>query len=116
MKVTYNGPYDAVEVAESGQIVERGQTVDMPDELAARLIEQSSWDVSARDVLAHVGKDEDRAATMLRAELDGARRKAVVRPLEKLLGVDEPAELDESTEVSPPVQSVPDPGAQKDGE
>lgn len=114
MKVTYNGPYDAVEVAENGQIVERGQTADMPDDLAARLIEQQSWDASSKDVLAHVGKDEERAAVMLRAELDGAQRKTVLRPLEKLLGVDQTTEGVEPI-VEPVVVSIPD-SVQKDGE
>jgi hypothetical protein len=112
MKITYNGPYDAVEIAENGQIVERGETADVPDELAARLIEQSSWDANAKDVLTFVGKDADRAAVMLRAEQDGARRKAVLGPLAKLLDVDEPSALP-APEVAPPAEDTPD---QKDGE
>lgn len=89
MKVTYNGPIDAVEIAETGQIVERDQTVEVPDELAVRLIEQSSWDAAPKDVLAYVGKDPERAAAMLRAELDGAGRDQLLARLAKLAGVED---------------------------
>jgi hypothetical protein len=95
MKITYHGPIDAVELAETGQIVERGGTVDVPDELGLSLIEQSTFDTTPKTLLAAVGRDLDLAARMLRAELDGARRAEVVRPLEKLLKVDDPAELEQ---------------------
>ena len=36
MKVTYIGPYDEVEVAATGAVVRRGDSVDVPDEIAGR--------------------------------------------------------------------------------
>lgn len=43
MKVTYNGPIDVVEIAATGQVVERGQTVEVPDDLGKSLCEQDIW-------------------------------------------------------------------------
>lgn len=43
MKITYDGPFDAVEIAETGQVVEHGRTVEVPDELGKRLCEQDIW-------------------------------------------------------------------------
>ena len=50
MKVTYNGPHDAVDVIEGGAVigtVERGESIEVPDELATRLLEQDVWDRTA---------------------------------------------------------------------
>lgn len=110
MKVTYNGPCDAIELADTGQIIERGQSVEVDDELGFRLVEQSSFDTDPKTVLAFAGEDPDSAARMLRAELDGARRLKVVRPLEKLLKVDEPASLDDNP---PPADPPADPDSAK---
>lgn len=43
MRVTYTGPIDAVELPQTGAVVKRGGTVDVPDELGRSLIEQSCW-------------------------------------------------------------------------
>lgn len=43
MRVTYEGPLDAVELADHPVVVARGEAVDVPDELGARLIEQGCW-------------------------------------------------------------------------
>lgn len=102
MKVTYNGPYDAVELADTGQIIERGESAEVADELALRLVEQTSFDTDPKTLLAAVGKNTDLAARMLRAELDGELRASVVRPLEKLLKTDVPADLDEAATNDPP--------------
>jgi hypothetical protein len=41
MKVIYEGPHDVVEVA--GITAERGQAVDVPDEVGKALLEQDTW-------------------------------------------------------------------------
>ena len=43
MRITYDGPFDAVEIAPTGQIVERGKSVDVPDEIGKSLCEQDTW-------------------------------------------------------------------------
>lgn len=45
MRVTYNGPLEAVEIAETGDVVERGKSADLPNELAERLAEQGDWNI-----------------------------------------------------------------------
>jgi hypothetical protein len=54
MKVTYNGPIDAVEIAATGHVVERGQTVEVPDDLGKSLCEQDIW-TEAKPVTAKAG-------------------------------------------------------------
>ena len=48
MRVTYNGPLEAVEIAPTGAIVERGKSVDLDTELAERLAEQGDWYIRGR--------------------------------------------------------------------
>lgn len=45
MEIRYCGPHDVVEIAATGQVVARGDTVDVADaELAAALLEQpDNW-------------------------------------------------------------------------
>lgn len=45
MKITYVGPFtDGVEIAATGQVVAKGGTVEVADELGAALCEQSgNW-------------------------------------------------------------------------
>lgn len=45
MRVTYSGPFDAIDVALEGGFVrvEQGETVDLPDETAKSLIEQETF-------------------------------------------------------------------------
>lgn len=47
MKVTYDGNYDEVEIARAGQSwpVRRGETVDIPDEVALGLVGQDGFTV-----------------------------------------------------------------------
>jgi hypothetical protein len=48
-KVTYNGPHDAVEVIDGGVVVatvERGASIEVPDDLAKRLLEQDVWEAA----------------------------------------------------------------------
>jgi hypothetical protein len=56
MKVTYNGPIDAVEIAATGQVVERGQTVEVPDDLGKSLCEQDIWSEAKRAVTKKDGE------------------------------------------------------------
>lgn len=45
MQLVYNGPHPEVVIDEldSEQVIVRGKTVDIPDDLAARLLEQNTW-------------------------------------------------------------------------
>lgn len=43
MRVTYTGPHDEVEIAATGQTCKRGESVDVPAEIAKSLTEQSDW-------------------------------------------------------------------------
>jgi len=43
MKVVYSGAHPEVFLAETDQDIERGVPTDVPDEIAKRLIEQSTW-------------------------------------------------------------------------
>ena len=45
MKVTYQGPFDAEQIAETGQVVERGGSVEVPKEIAESLLSQGSQTV-----------------------------------------------------------------------
>ncbi len=49
MRVTYPGPFDAVEIAATGQIAEQGQPVDVPDDIAVSLVEQG-WKTAKKPV------------------------------------------------------------------
>lgn len=40
MKLTYPGPHEAITVLATGQKVKRGQTVEIEDAVAERLVEQ----------------------------------------------------------------------------
>ena len=44
MLLTYTGPLDGVELPTLGVAVDRGGTVEVPDELGAALLEQACWD------------------------------------------------------------------------
>lgn len=44
MKLVYSGAHDAVEPADvPGVVAVRGKEVDIPDEVAKRLLEQDTW-------------------------------------------------------------------------
>lgn len=43
MKLVYNGAHAEVFLAETEQDIERGVATEIPDELAKRLLEQSTW-------------------------------------------------------------------------
>lgn len=47
MKLEYTGPHAAVEVAATGAVVKRGEVVDVPDDVAERLLEQGSFKKAA---------------------------------------------------------------------
>lgn len=86
MRVTYNGPLDAVELPDLYQVVvKRGESIEVSDQLGARLIEQRCWDASPEVIAAWVGDDQDRAATLLQAERDGALRIDVIARLELIV-------------------------------
>lgn len=43
MKIVYVGPAEGVTIADSGQYVAKGDTVEVDTELAERLLEQDVW-------------------------------------------------------------------------
>lgn len=43
MKLIYGGPIDEVEVPDAGIVAARGEPVEVPDDVAARLLEQDTW-------------------------------------------------------------------------
>ena len=49
MKVTYNGPEPEIEIVRAGTswTVKQGESVDVPDEVAAGLADQDGFDVTA---------------------------------------------------------------------
>lgn len=54
MRLTYHGPHAEVEIAETGQKVTRGDSIDVDDGLATRLLDQpDNWKK------ARVAKKED---------------------------------------------------------
>lgn len=44
MKVRYVGPFDAVEIAETGQVVEQNHQVEVTTELGRSLCQQATWE------------------------------------------------------------------------
>lgn len=51
MRLVYSGPHPEVVVDEldSEQVIVRGEAVNVPDELGARLLEQDTWQDAADD-------------------------------------------------------------------
>lgn len=43
MRIEYVGPHDAVEIPSVGVACRRGETVDVPDEVALNLTKQAGW-------------------------------------------------------------------------
>lgn len=43
MKIRYVGPHVQVQIAATGQTVDRGETVDVEPDVAKALLKQSSW-------------------------------------------------------------------------
>lgn len=48
MKLRYPGPYPSVEIPAAGLVARRGETVEVPDDLAASLVRQGWEKVPAR--------------------------------------------------------------------
>ena len=47
MRVTYLGPFDAVEIAATGQIAKQGHAVDVPEDVGKSLVEQG-WKLAKK--------------------------------------------------------------------
>lgn len=64
MRVTYRGPHDRVFVPEAGQEVEHGHSIEVDDELGARLLEQEgTWrEYHRRSPSAHETTEESNTA------------------------------------------------------
>jgi hypothetical protein len=60
MKVKYVGPHDAVEIASGGQVwlAENGETVEVPDDVAAGLVGQETFEQVTTGRKATTTKDE----------------------------------------------------------
>jgi len=57
---TYNGPYEAVEIPAAGLLVRKGETVELPDDLAAGLVDQGeAWHTDNPDALRPAPPAED---------------------------------------------------------
>lgn len=97
MLIRNKRPY-AVEIVATGQEVEGGETVDVPDDVGGSLAEQvDAWETvdgpsrpTVDEVLADVGDDPDRARQALAVERDsGKPRKSLVSRLEEIAATDE---------------------------
>lgn len=97
MQVRNKRPY-AVEIVDTGQRVEAGETVEVDDELGERLAEQPDvWEVadgSSRPTIervkADVGDDPDKARQALAVELECDKpRKSLVSHLEEIAATSE---------------------------
>lgn len=60
MKLIYGGPIDEVEVPDAGIVATRGEPVEVPDDVAARLLEQDTW--SKTGAAAKGGRKTDESA------------------------------------------------------
>lgn len=47
-KIRYVGPFDVVEIAETGQSVEQNHQVDVEEDVAKRLLEQAVWEPATK--------------------------------------------------------------------
>ncbi|GAB3429830.1 hypothetical protein [Actinophytocola sediminis] len=92
MRVTYTGPFDGVEIAALGVVVERGKSVEVDDDIGVTLLDQAGWDAEPAVIAAWVGHDPERAARLLTAEKNGAQRADLIARLELI--VDPPTDLD----------------------
>jgi len=60
VQFTYNGPYEAVEIPAAGLLVRKGETVELPDDLAAGLVDQGeAWHTDNPDALRPAQPAED---------------------------------------------------------
>lgn len=87
--ITYVGPLEGVEIAASGQTCTFGETIEVEDELALRLLDQDIWET------------EDPAYEALRGlrELADEQATADVDPTD-----DAAADYDDDDEVEPDLQ------------
>ena len=96
MLIRNKRPY-AVEIVATGQRVEGGDTVEVPDELGDSLTEQvDAWEEAdsgrptVDDVLSDVGDDPDKAARALAVERGSDKpRKSLISRLEGIAATDE---------------------------
>jgi hypothetical protein len=44
-RIVYNGPLDAVEIVLTRDVVQRGKSIEVPDDLAESLASQSDWHI-----------------------------------------------------------------------
>lgn len=96
MLIRNKRPY-AVEIVDTGQCVEAGETAEVPDEVGESLVQQvDAWEPAdggtktVDDVLADVGDNPVRARRALALEHDsGKPRKSLVSRLEEIIATDE---------------------------
>lgn len=110
--VTYYGPHEAVDLPALGVTVAHGESVEVPDDVADRLVEQGWSSSSHADtvtaVLDRVAGDPDQARMALAAETAKSNpRKTLVASLEEILDAD--AATDPATDQAAPSDPVTDP-------
>lgn len=96
MLIRNKRPY-AVEIVDTGQCVEAGETAEVPDELGKSLVQQVDvWEPAdggtknVDEVLADVGDDPVRARRALALEHEADKpRKSLVSRLEEIIASDE---------------------------
>lgn len=67
MIVKYTGMFEQVEIAETGQWAERGTSLEVPDDVAARLVLAEDWDRVDTGPL----EDRTKSELLVRAEQHG---------------------------------------------
>lgn len=96
MQLRNRRPY-AVEIADTGQMVDGGDVAEVPDEIGESLAAQEdAWEVAdggrptVDDVKRDVGDDPGRARQALAVERESGRpRKSLVSHLEEIAATDE---------------------------
>lgn len=96
MLIRNKRPY-AVEIVDTGQVVEGGDVAEVPDELGDSLAQQEdAWEAAdsgrptVDDVKRDVGSDPDKARQALAVEREsGKPRKSLVSHLEEIAATDE---------------------------
>lgn len=103
MHVTYDGPHDGVNVLALNQKVERGETVEVPDDLGAQLLDQGWLPGSGKaptvaGILEAVGSDPVAAADALASEQAAEKpRKSLIDGLQAVIDTN-PAEAESKKE------------------
>lgn len=103
MNVTYDGPHSGVNVLALDRKVKRGETIEVPGELGAQLVEQGWLPAASKaptvaEIIAGVGDDPVAATDALAAEQASDKpRKSLVEGLQAVIDAN-PAEAESKKE------------------